>query len=61
MVRLGCRLVAWVGVMGSEGPPTGDQSRDLEVEHAAVMEILGMARLDVFAWGKLQKVSGVKT
>ena len=61
MVRLGCRLFAWVGVKGSEGPLMGDRSRDLEVEHAAAMEIPGMARLHVFAWGRLQKVSGVKT
>ena len=60
MVRLVCMLVAWVGVESS-GPPMGDQSRDLEVEHAAAMESLGMARLHVFAWGMLQKASEVKT
>jgi hypothetical protein len=54
-------LVAWVCVMGSEGVPTEEQSRDPGAERAAAMENLGMVRLYVFAWGRLQRVSEVKT
>lgn len=54
-------LVAWVCVMESEGGPMEEQSRDPEAEHAAAMENLGMVRLHVFAWGRLQRVSEAKT
>jgi hypothetical protein len=54
-------LVAWVCVMGSEGVPMEEQSRDPGAERAAAMENLGMVRLHVFAWGRLQRVSEVKT
>lgn len=38
-----------------------DQFRDHWAERAGAMENLGMVRLHVFAWGRLQRVSEVKT